>query len=101
MQAIETKYHGPTNSTSSRISATCQAGRIMINYDSELSLEQNHIVAAVQLCVKLGWIYDFVTGTLKNENFVHVFGVGADAYGNPAARSFKRGLYQNTPKQGA
>ena len=78
MQAIETKYHGPSNSKGSRISATCQAGRIITNYKDELNLEQNHIAAAVQLCVKLEWNYDFVSGTLKNNHFVHVFAVGAD-----------------------
>lgn len=98
MQAIETKYHGPTNSKDSRISATCQAGRIIISCKDELNLEQNHIAAAVQLCVKLGWSYDFVSGTLKNENFVHVF-TEEPSLANWGARNFKYRMYQDH-KQG-
>lgn len=40
---ITTKYHGPTNTKGSRISATVENGkRIYMAYDYELSEVQNH-----------------------------------------------------------
>lgn len=30
MQAIETRYHGPTNTRGARVSARCEAGRITL-----------------------------------------------------------------------
>lgn len=55
MQAIETKYHGPTERRGSRISARCEAGRITLERDSALGIEENHRAAAVALLLKLGW----------------------------------------------
>jgi len=54
-QAITTKYHGPTNTRGSRISATAQAGRITIAYDHALDDTQNHAAAACALAKKFGW----------------------------------------------
>ena len=55
MQTIRTKYHGPTNSKGSRISAECEAGRIYVPYNHALDAEGNHKVAAQVLLVKMGW----------------------------------------------
>lgn len=55
MQAIETRYHGPTNTRRSRISARCEAGRISIPYPHELNNEEGHDLAARTLILKLGW----------------------------------------------
>ena len=55
-QAIVTKYHGPTNTRGSRISATSASGlRVNVPYSSELDTEDNHKAAAVAMCNKYGW----------------------------------------------
>jgi hypothetical protein len=53
MQAIVTKYMGPTNTRGGRIKATADAGSITIGYKSELNSEDNHRAAAVALCDKI------------------------------------------------
>ena len=55
MQAIRTKYHGPTNNRGSRISAQCEAGRIFVPYDYALNIDGNHKAACDALIKKLGW----------------------------------------------
>ena len=55
MQAIQTKYHGPTNTRGTRISAKCSAGRISLPWDHSLNFEENHRKAAEALIVKLHW----------------------------------------------
>lgn len=74
MQAIETKYLGPTNSRGSRIKATSASGIcVTVGYKSQLSSDENHVEAAKLLCRKLGWETNkLVTGSLKN-SMVHVF----------------------------
>lgn len=73
MQAIVTKYHGPTNVKGSRISATSASGqRVIVGYDHSLSLEENHMAAAQALCIKLNWSSSFVTGGTK-DGYAHVF----------------------------
>lgn len=54
-QAIVTKYHGPTNSRGSRVSATAEAGCVYVEYLDELNTEQNHQRAAFALSRKFGW----------------------------------------------
>lgn len=56
MQAIITKYLGPTDTKGIRIKATCAAGSFTMGYDCALSTDKNHWAAALNLCVKLGWI---------------------------------------------
>lgn len=58
MQAIVTKYHGPTNYKGSRISARADAGRIVRPYDHDLTPEENHAAAAQALADRLGWTTD-------------------------------------------
>jgi hypothetical protein len=73
MQAIETKYFGPTNVKGSRIKAECAAGSVTIGYDHAINLEENHIAAARHLIAKLGWdALDLATGCLKSGNYCHV-----------------------------
>lgn len=55
MQAITTKFLGPTNSRGSRIVAKCQAKRIFVNWDYSLDLDANHELAATELSKRLGW----------------------------------------------
>jgi hypothetical protein len=60
MQAIETKYHGPTNFRGSRVSARCEAGSITLPWDHALSGPENHLAACKALLVKLGWLKNHV-----------------------------------------
>lgn len=56
MQAIQTKYHGPTNTKGARISARSDGGRLTVGYDHALDAEGNHKAAARLLAEKLHWI---------------------------------------------
>jgi len=55
MQAIVTKYIGPTNYRGSRVKASCQAGTITLPWSYELGVNENHDKAAMALAFKLGW----------------------------------------------
>lgn len=66
MQAIVTKYHGPTNYRGSRISAKADAGRVTVPYDHAES--NPHDVAALALCSKLGWNCDLVEGEMPDNS---------------------------------
>lgn len=59
MQAITTKYMGPTNHRGSRIKASCPAGSVTIpfNYGSG---DGGHYEAFIALIDKLGW-HDYGT----------------------------------------
>lgn len=56
MQAIQTKFLGPTDTKGSRIKATCAAGSVTIGYPHELSADTAHWSAAKTLIIKLGWV---------------------------------------------
>jgi hypothetical protein len=68
MQAIATKYLGPTNSRGARVKATCQAGSVVIAWDDADDVDQNHMNAALALCNKFAWAEDcnLVWGGLPN-----------------------------------
>ena len=55
LQAIVTKYHGPTNYKGSRISARAEAGRVVLAYDYALNPDENHKAAAQALAARYGW----------------------------------------------
>jgi hypothetical protein len=55
MQAIITKFIGPTNTRGSRIKATCEAGHITIPYPHAENTGTAHRMAAQALVDKLGW----------------------------------------------
>ncbi len=62
-KTIATKYHGPTNTRGSRISATATSGqRLTVGYDDALSSEQNHMAAAQELLTKLNWSGQWFAG---------------------------------------
>lgn len=76
MQAIRTKYHGPTDHRSSRVTATAEAGKVTLTWDSDFDVEANHRRAALALCRKFGWLDasyygPLFTGGLK-DSYVHV-----------------------------
>ena len=72
MQAIVTKYHGPRNVKGSRVSATCQAGRIYLEWDDASNASSNHRLAAKALASKLGWGGQWVSGGTPNGDTVWV-----------------------------
>ena len=72
MQAIVTKYLGPTNARGSRIKATCQAESVTIEWDTSLNSERNHIAAAKKLATKLGWDGLWLMGYPPNGDGVFV-----------------------------
>lgn len=72
MQAIITKYFGPTNSRGSRIKATCSAGSVTIDYPHELSGMDCHAKAAYALLAKLQWGYKLMGGQLPSGDYAFV-----------------------------
>lgn len=72
MQAIITKYIGPSNVRGSRIKATAQAGSVTIGYRYELNTEENHRAAAEKLAARYGWEWCHVSGQLPNHDYCHV-----------------------------
>ena len=74
MQAIQTKYHGPTNCKGSRIIAKCAAQSMVWHWRDELNIEQNHIEAAKCLANTLKWLdkNKLESGCLKDNSYVHV-----------------------------
>lgn len=55
MQAIITKFLGATNYRPARVSARCQAKRIIVSWDHALDVDDNHYKAAAMLAEQLGW----------------------------------------------
>ena len=92
MQAIVTRYLGPTNTRPSRIVAQCERGKLVASYDSlpcgDMSGEGAHISAARLLCERFAqedaslyaspiatspWLRPLVTGGLPDGSYAHVF----------------------------
>ena len=74
MKSITTKYHGPSATKGSRISATDNDGnRVMISKDLSMSDDGGHADAARALCRKMNWHGEMVTGWLKPGQHVFVF----------------------------
>lgn len=77
MQAINTKYFGPTNVRDSRIIAKCVAGKIIVPYDHGFDGDTNHKIAAQKLADKLGWNTPWygklVSGDGPDGSTYHVF----------------------------
>jgi hypothetical protein len=67
MKAIQTTFHGPTDTRGSRITATAGSNRVTLSYDHALDADENHDAAALALCEKLGWNqHHLMRGTLEN-----------------------------------
>ena len=62
MQAIETKYLGPTNHKGARIKATAQARSVTVSWDYSANTERSHDAGALALIRKLGWFGTWVRG---------------------------------------
>jgi hypothetical protein len=72
MQAIVTKYIGPTNTKGARIKATASSGSVTVGYHSFDDNECKHRYAAASLCHKLNWGFDHVPGELPDGSMVWV-----------------------------
>lgn len=72
-QAIQTRYHGPSNVKGSRITARCDAGRITVEWDHRLNPHENHEAAARALMAKLDWHGAIAGGVLHDGSKVWVF----------------------------
>jgi hypothetical protein len=71
MQAIVTKYIGPTNTKGARIKATsCGSFSVTVPFDYEGNEEE---VAARELCKKLKWEFSHVRGALPDGSTAWVF----------------------------
>lgn len=102
MQAILTKYRGPTDHKGSRVIASCEAKRIVVSWDHALDAVGNHIAAARQLGSQVfgGFErYDLVTGALPGGGYAHVLVPGLHALtaasrpkGPPMPRLNREGL---------
>ena len=66
MQAIVTKYHGPTDRHGARISAECDGVKVTIPYPHELSGADVHARAAREVCRRIG-----MTGRLVAAELAH------------------------------
>jgi len=65
MQAIMTKYFGPTNTKGSRIKAISEGGEsITVPYDYALDAKGNHKEAARALLNRLGWHNEMTGGAI-------------------------------------
>jgi len=77
MQAIQTRYLGPTNLRGSRIKAWADAGSITIPYPYGLSGQACHRAAAEALALKLEWDTPFhgslLGGCLPNGDYAFVW----------------------------
>lgn len=80
MQAIKTRYYGPTGSKGPRIRCVCDAGSLTVPYPHEFNEETAHAFAASRLMVRLGWTRAngyaglWTTGALPNQSgYVHVY----------------------------
>jgi hypothetical protein len=72
LQAITTKYLGPTNTRGARIKATATAGSVTIPWDHALDACANHYAVARMLAGQNDWTDD--TGEIRP----HAFGALPD-----------------------
>lgn len=80
LQAITTKYIGPTNTRGARIVAKAQAGRLVVPYDHSLEVSANHAAAARAFAQKWDWDGTWVGGgTDEGACFVRLNGASIDA----------------------
>jgi len=56
MQAIVTKFVGPTTHRGSRVVAKADAGRRVYSWHDDLGIEDNHRAAALAFAHEFGWL---------------------------------------------
>lgn len=68
MQAIVTKFIGPTNHRGARVKATAQAGTVTIAWDDAQGIDGNHYAAMRAFCLRYGWpVYNVLGWTADQE----------------------------------
>lgn len=67
VQAIVTKFIGPTNHRGSRIKATAAAGSVTVSYNHALNIEANHAKAAEALANKFEWAGTWYQGGMPGD----------------------------------
>ncbi|MGP1664345.1 MAG: hypothetical protein ACTS5I_00215 [Rhodanobacter sp.] len=73
LQAIQTRYLGPTNTRGSRVKAVCDAGSLIQSWNYSLDGPGNHRAVALALQAKLGWSeWALETGCLPGGDMCHV-----------------------------
>jgi hypothetical protein len=96
MQAIVTKYHGPTNTRGARYSASTESGhRISVAANHALDAKENHERAARALMTKLGWTGKIAGGGIKS-GYAWVFAEGARDPARDARKKHPRGHRSKT-----
>lgn len=81
MQAIQTKYLGPTNNRPGRILAKCDAGKLVTSWDHDYDVQGNHELACAALRKTLdrrngggsAWACQFASGSLPDGSYAHVY----------------------------
>ncbi|CAB4140590.1 hypothetical protein UFOVP669_48 [uncultured Caudovirales phage] len=76
MQAIRTRYIGPSNVKGSRIQAKCEAKTIYVSYEHALNIEENHKAACAALVAKMKWdtpYYPPMVCGVFDGDYYHVF----------------------------
>lgn len=82
VQAITTKFIGPSNTKGARIKAKAAAGSITVDYDHALGIEANHAAAAKALVERYGWRGVWFQGGMPDDcGFVFVSGERQDVNG--------------------
>lgn len=94
MKAIKTTYHGPTDTRGSRIIADDGDGnRVTVPYPHERSSGADaHSVAALALCVKMGWRGTLIAGGLR-DCYVFTF-AESDRYESPVTADDERRIHE-------
>ena len=77
MQAIKTRFVGPTNTKGSRVKASCDAGTVTLSWDYSVGSEGNHQKAAMALLNKIhsqsghfdGWKGPWVGATYNGDTY--------------------------------
>ena len=85
MQAIQTKFIGPTNTKGSRIKAACWLTSITVEWDYALSSEANHEETIVALVEKLNREREFG----ESRWYVKAIGSSVDGEGYTAIIDLK------------
>lgn len=73
MQAIVTKWLGPTNHRGSRIKVSCDALTRTYSWDYSKGVEENHAQAIAKHCARLGWAGTLVIGGAPDKGSPHAF----------------------------
>ncbi len=75
MKAIITTFT-PDQAHNPAITAECMGKRVTVPYDRALSLDDNHVQAALTLAWTLGWAFDWTYGLLPSGDYCHVAETG-------------------------